>query len=191
MRHRAMAATPVTFGHRRILPPGPGHRANRRAGRGSGPDQPQLHLLGNLRDLENRGGHPGHDQGRRLSIPQVVAPLLLEMRVPRTCGVGKPRIRITERPPRSCGQSDMIVHGPPTSNVDGVILWRRRELSSTCGLASAMCRFCRRKRPVDKKLFFGPNVRFLSRWCWSETPWPLSRYGVRHRSARPAYDARV
>ena len=36
MRHRAMAAFPVTFGHRRILPPGPGHRANR----GPGPDQP-------------------------------------------------------------------------------------------------------------------------------------------------------
>jgi len=77
-----MAAFPVTFGHRWILPPGPGHRANR----GPGPDQPlpqrspQFNLLGNVRDLENRGGHPGHDQGRRLSIPQVVAPLYLEMR---------------------------------------------------------------------------------------------------------------
>ena len=40
----------------------------------------QSNLLGNVRDLKNRGGHPGHDQGRRLSIPQVVAPLYLEMR---------------------------------------------------------------------------------------------------------------
>ena len=192
MRHRAMAAIPMTFGHRRILPPSPGHRANHPVSQGFGP----VPSLGNVCGLENRGGHPGHDQGRRLSIPQVVAPLFLEMRVPRMCDVGEPRRRImNRRSPCAINRHAIyrrsVIHGPPTNDVDGVILWRQRELSSTRRAVSVACHFCGEKQPVDKKLFFVPKVRSLSRQWASETPRPGSMYGVPRGQASSVHARRT
>jgi len=70
----------------RILPPAHPRRA-------SGPRRPGPPCH---EQPKNRGGHPGHDQGRRQSIPQVVAPR-------RACARSfrEPRLREARRPYRS------------------------------------------------------------------------------------------
>jgi hypothetical protein len=70
MRHRAMAFSATVIG-RGILPPANLGSAN-------------AHLERRA-ETGKRGGHPGHDQGRRLSIPQVVAPLFISPD-PLRCG---------------------------------------------------------------------------------------------------------
>lgn len=157
MRHRAMAAFPVTFGHRRIIPPGPSHRANR----GPGPDQPlpqrspQFNLLGNVRDLENRGGHPGHDQGRRLSIPQVVAP---QIHVVSTSFIAFSTLH-HPRCVAATGQASRSRHATKTTSADSV---GHRHLVKDTRARSRQTRQTSAKNHELHQKVFAPAVQALS-----------------------------
>ena len=195
-----MTAFPVTFGHRRILPPGPGHRANHRAGYGPGPDQSKPALVPDQSSpifwetfaISRTGGDIQAttkvvDCRSLKSSPPCFSKCVILERVTSASLAFEARTRVRDR----AISRPRVLHGPPTTDVDGVILWRQRELSSMRRPASATCRFCGGKRPIDKKLFFGPNVRSLSRWRWSKTAWPQSRYGVPNGQARTAHGTRV
>jgi len=73
-----------------------------------------------------RGGHPGHDQGRRLSIPQVVAPLCLSESAPRLARTPAPF-----RGSHGAAHREVCISLRISSRPMGVILWSRADLSRT------------------------------------------------------------
>ena len=134
--------------------------------------------------LEIGGDIQATTKGRRLSIPQVVAPLCSRNGHSRKrCSGNSGGFKLTEFSQRSGDHRDCRAQNPLTTfAIDGVILWSLRQLSRTCDVGKWSSSFHPRKQPIDKKDFLMPTVQALSArvvvWCAvsgsqvSPGPWP-------------------
>lgn len=139
--------------------------------------------------LEIGGDIQATTKGRRLSIPQVVAPLCSRNVCSRNehsrkrCSGRFGVFKMPSFSKRSGDHRDCRAQNPLTTfAIDGVILWSLRQLSRTCDVGKWSSSFHPRKQPIDKKDFLMPTVQALSArvvvWCAvsgsqvSPGPWP-------------------